>query len=84
MVGMRAPVFIVAGTSGLTYRQFILWDALGMAITAPTLLALGYYVGPPVLTWAEAVLPWLRNIIGVALVIGGATLWWQRRQARQS
>jgi membrane protein DedA with SNARE-associated domain len=84
MVGMRAPVFIVAGASGLPYRQFIYWDTIGMVITTPTLLALGYYVGPPVVSWAESALPWVRNALMIAIGCAVAIAWWRRHRASGS
>ena len=78
MVGMRAPMFIVAGASGIPYTRFITWDLLGMTITMPLLLGTGYWMGPPVLESAQAALPWLSNFVLVAVLAYG--LWWFRRQ----
>ena len=77
MVGMRAPMFIVAGASGIPYTRFITWDLLNMTITMPLLLGTGYWMGPPVLE-SHAALPWLTNIVLVAILAYG--LWWFRRQ----
>src|SRR5262245_51789632 len=40
--GLRAPVFAMAGILGMPLPRFLVWDALGLAITGPLVFALGY------------------------------------------
>lgn len=48
-LGMRAPVFMVAGAMGVPLRRFLLWDALGLLIVIPLTLFLGATFGQPLL-----------------------------------
>jgi membrane-associated protein len=74
LIGLRAPMFAVAGATGIRFRRFLLWDGLGLCLTTPALLLTGYYVGPPVLELAEAGLPYLRNLVVGA--VGLTVAWW--------
>ncbi len=77
-VGFRAPVFMVAGAMHLPVRQFLRWDFVGLLVTVPAVLGLGYAFGAPLLEttrWALAQSRWL----AVAIVLGGAAWAWQRR-----
>lgn len=76
LVGLRAPMFAVAGASGIPYRRFVQWDLLGLCVTTPALLLTGYWLGPPALTLADALLPYLRNLVVALIVL--AALWLAR------
>lgn len=52
LVGLRAPVFLVAGAMGVPLRRFIAWDGLGLLIVVPATLALGAWFGEPLLEGA--------------------------------
>ena len=56
LIGMRVPVFFVAGTMGISFRKFVLWDALGLLVTTPILLGLGAYLGEPIVDILTAML----------------------------
>ena len=42
---LRALVPALAGASGMKYRRFLVWNVLGAAIWAPSLVGLGYLAG---------------------------------------
>jgi membrane protein DedA with SNARE-associated domain len=42
LAGLRAPVFAVAGIHGLPLGRFLFWDALGLCVSAPAVVGLGY------------------------------------------
>lgn len=42
LAGLRAAVFAMAGIEGLPLARFVLWDALGLCISAPLMIGLGY------------------------------------------
>lgn len=77
-VGFRAPVFLVAGAMRLPLRQFVRWDLLGLLITVPAVIALGYAFGEPLLEgvrWALA----RSKLVVLALAVVGAVAWmWTR------
>ena len=43
MAGFRPPVFVLTAVHGMERWRFMIWDALGLCITAPLVLTLGYY-----------------------------------------
>ena len=71
LVGMRLPVFVLAGAAGVPFAQFVLWDALGLVVSTTVLLAIGLYAGVPALE----TLRWLLRTFGwlpLLLVVLGA------------
>jgi membrane protein DedA with SNARE-associated domain/membrane-associated phospholipid phosphatase len=67
---LRALVPALAGASGLRYRRFLLWDALGAVIWGPGLVWLGYMAGGSY----DKVAQWTGRaglvLLGLALVMG--------------
>ena len=54
LIGVRATVFFTAGASGVSFRKFALWNSIGMVLTVPPVVILGYYFGTPLVdatTW---------------------------------
>src|SRR5688572_25302369 len=47
LVGLRAPVFLMAGAMGVPFRQFLVWNLLGLLVAVPGVVVLGYVFGPP-------------------------------------
>lgn len=80
-VGMRAPIFIVAGAMGVPLRRFLVWDALGLLLVIPTTLWLGFEFGQPLLDVFLSV--WhATRWVGPAL-IAGIVAWRVVRAARR-
>ncbi len=76
LIGFRAPMFLVAGATGVRLRAFLLYDGIGLLLVVPVTLALGWGFGEPL---AESVF-WLlqRARLGIGLVVcaaGLALLW---------
>lgn len=44
MAGLRAPIFAMAGIHGVKLSQFWLWDGLGLCISAPVVIGIGYWL----------------------------------------
>lgn len=80
MVGLRAPVFFVAGTAGVGRRQFIFWDILGMLIAVPVVMLLGFTVGPPVIDTATQVARSGPLVWGTLAVVIGVSGWLYTRK----
>ncbi len=70
VAGLRAPVFALAGMHGMPLAKFVLFDALALCISAPAVLALGWWSSAHVelarrgLAHAEH---WL--LFGVAMIV---------------
>lgn len=43
VAGLRAPVFALAGIHGMPLSRFLLWDGLALCLSAPLVLALGWW-----------------------------------------
>jgi membrane protein DedA with SNARE-associated domain len=77
----RALVPFIAGTSEMSYRQFVIYDGLGAALWTVGFVILGYVLGA---SWYLAE-KWIGR---TSLIIGGVILlvllvaWVRRRQAR--
>jgi membrane-associated protein len=80
MMGVRATGFLVSGAMGVRPRDFVLWDALGLAITTPLMMLLGYALGDPIF----ALVTWVLANKWVVLLFAGIAVagWWIWRSSR--
>jgi membrane protein DedA with SNARE-associated domain len=44
MAGLRAPTFAMAGMHGMSLAKFWLWDGLGLCVSAPLVIGIGYWL----------------------------------------
>lgn len=44
MAGLRAPTFAMAGLHGMPLSKFWLWDGLGLCVSAPLVIGIGYWL----------------------------------------
>lgn len=44
MAGLRAPTFAMAGIHGMPLYRFWLWDGLGLCVSAPVFIGIGYWL----------------------------------------
>lgn len=44
MAGLRAPTFAMAGMHGMRLTQFWLWDGLGLCVSAPIVIGIGFWL----------------------------------------
>ena len=45
LAGVRALVYLTAGSAGMTPRRFVVYDALGAIISVPLAVSIGYFFG---------------------------------------
>ena len=77
----RALVPFVAGASGMSYRRFVVADALGAGLWTVAFVALGYVLGA---SWQMAE-KWISRsglVLGAVLLLGAVWLWLRRRRRR--
>ncbi|MFY0569170.1 DedA family protein [Archangium lansingense] len=77
--GLRAPAFLLAGATGLPYRQFVLADATAAWVPALGMTWLGFRFGPQVLTDVQGGLRWLL-LAALVLALGVLSVRWVRRR----
>ena len=80
--GLRAPVFLVAGASGVRLSAFVFWDMLGLVVAVPGVIVLGFVFGEPILDYAFWLAKVLRSTWAVVLVGAMLLLMWRSRQQR--
>lgn len=44
MAGLRAPIFAMAGMHNMKLRSFWLWDGLGLCVSAPVVIGIGWWL----------------------------------------
>ena len=76
--GLRVPIFLVAGTLGLPWRTFFLFDGLGLCVTVPLEVFLGYHIGPSAVQWFLNTSGW-QAVFAVAFVVGMVLISLKRR-----
>jgi membrane protein DedA with SNARE-associated domain len=45
LAGVRAPIYLAAGSTGVAARRFVFYDTLGAVISVPIAVSLGYFFG---------------------------------------
>jgi membrane protein DedA with SNARE-associated domain len=79
----RALVPFVAGASRMSYRKFVIYDALGAVLWTIGFVTLGYVLGA---SWQVAE-KWIGRsslILGGVILLVAVVVWVRRRQARPS
>jgi membrane protein DedA with SNARE-associated domain len=81
-IGMRPPLYLVAGLVGHSYRSFWLSDSIGLLLTVPLCLGLGWYFGEDAARTLESLMGHQRILLAVLIVgIGGRWIWkWRSRR----
>lgn len=79
VAGARMPTFFLAGSMGVRYWTFFMWDLVGALISCPTSIVLAYHFGPK----AEELLAeykWyvLGGIVAIAALAAVVRLLWRR------
>ncbi len=79
----RALVPFVAGASRMSYRRFVVADALGAGLWTVAFVTLGYVLGA---SWQVAE-KWISRsglVVGAVLLLGAALLWLRRRRRAET
>ena len=79
--GLRAPIFFLAGASGVRFWKFIVADALSAAVTVPAVVTLGYLFGSH-LDDIRRTLHHVEWIVAAAVLAGVGAWWWLHRRRR--
>jgi membrane protein DedA with SNARE-associated domain len=80
--GLRSVAYVVAGSLGMPIPRFLFLDGLGILVTVPTFVGIGYAFGQNIddaLQRIRAVEHGLVWAIGCGLLLSGLWIWWRRR-----
>ncbi|MSP56387.1 MAG: hypothetical protein EXR69_12410 [Myxococcales bacterium] len=81
-VGMRGPLYIVAGLLDISLRRFLVLDVIGLLIHVPLVLALGAYYGEDAATALQGLLTHQQPVVlGLTALVLAA---WLRRRVRRA
>ncbi len=85
VAGLRAPIFATAASHGMPFSRFLFWDALGLAISGPIIMGLGYFFAENIQS-VFGDFRKLENIIFLFAVLagGGFLLFYLRSRAVRS
>lgn len=70
LAGLRALVYLSAGSLGVPISRFLMYDLLGALISVPLVVSLGYLFGPEI----ERILHYLGGIQKALLIIAGLSV----------
>ena len=70
LAGMRALVYLTAGSAGVSPRRFVVYDALGALISVPVVVSIGYFFGDQI----ESAIRYLGGFDRLVLVAAGACI----------
>lgn len=83
LAGLRSATYLLAGTSGMRFRQFFWLDCLATLVSVPLVTYLGFIFAPQL----EHLLKLLRRAEGIVLLVvvllGIAIVWYRRSRKRQ-
>lgn len=83
MAGLRAPIFAMAGIHGVKLRQFWLYDGLGLCVSAPVVIGIGYKLAeelPKAKQYLERFEIIVVSVLAVAAI--GFFVWRKLRRAK--
>jgi membrane protein DedA with SNARE-associated domain len=70
LAGVRALVYLTAGSTGVSPRRFMIYDALGALISVPIAVSLGYFFGGQI----DLAIGYLGGVERLALAAAAACL----------
>ncbi len=79
-VGMRAPLYFAAGMLGHRFRTFIVADVIGLLITTPLSLWLGWRFGEQAAQTLTGLLAHQRLVLALLVLALGGRWWWVQRR----
>ncbi len=83
--GLRAPTYFTVGHSKLPYWEFLLFDGVAAAVSAPLWVCLGFYFGSNIGEAARHAARFGNYILAAVLVLvaGLGIRWWLKRRGEK-
>ncbi len=82
LVGLRAPIFLVAGAMGVSFRRFFFWNLAGLLIAVPAVVVLGFIFGEPLAEGAFWVVQQWRGVFALGALAVTLFFLWRWRAVR--
>lgn len=79
--GVRAVTYFTAGSAGMPYWRFILWDGLAALLSAPFFVWLGFHFGDKLDYAIDRMKEGQLVVVGVIAVVGLVAFLWRKRLA---
>ena len=79
--GVRAVTYFTAGSAGMAYWRFILWDGLAALLSAPLFVWLGFHFGGKLDYGIELMKEGQLVVVGGIVSVGLALFLWRKRLA---
>lgn len=79
LIGFRAPVFAVAGASRVPFRQFLLWNGVGLLVAVPAAIWLGWFFGDSIAETIRFVMFRAREVVALVAVLSIGWAWYRVR-----
>jgi membrane protein DedA with SNARE-associated domain len=70
LAGMRALIYVIAGSTGVSPRRFLIYDALGALISVPLAVSIGYLFGDEI----ESAIRYLGGLDRLILVVAATCI----------
>lgn len=78
LVGFRSAAFLVAGAMGVRPSAFVLWDVVGLVVTVPLVMGLGFGFGDQATLAVQWIVEHPAAVVAAAATV--AVVWWGARQ----
>ncbi|MFT4704999.1 MAG: membrane protein DedA with SNARE-associated domain [Bradymonadia bacterium] len=78
LIGMRVPVFMVCGSMRIGFRRFMIVDGIGVVLTTPILIGLGWKFGEPLFEGFRSVMRGTSSTLWALVVVGLVVFVWRR------
>lgn len=82
--GVRTVTYFTAGSVGMRYSHFLLYDSIAALASAPLFVLLGYYFGADIEALLARIASGERKVITVLIVLVAGTLIFNRWRARRA
>jgi membrane protein DedA with SNARE-associated domain len=83
MAGLRAPIFAMAGLHNMPISRFWLWDGLGLCVSAPVVIGIGWWLADK-RDEMERLLGRFETVVLAVLAVGVLAFFLWRRMRRAS
>ena len=84
MAGLRAPTFAMAGLHGMPITKFWLWDGLGLCVSAPVVIGIGYWLADNLEAAKQKLANFEHIVLGTLAVAAIGYFVWRRLRRANS